>query len=443
MVNYRSPLICEALAQASGSSSSVAALLHFEPTLRAAGTSLIVQPFTDCRLRLCWEQIPHAFSYVVYRSTHFSGPFVAIASGIRSTFYVDTPSAVGTYYYRVSGIEPNYGETELSNVAHETTLTVCADGGSGDENEFNPLDFPMFIYYTLDGSTPTAESSLFTTPLSLAAGQVLKLLAVNGPQQSDVKEADAPAECPECPECPAASLDALTFADNKITDDGATNDLVLMPDLTGIDFSALTEISSTVVLSPSRLLINQNPALEHANFSALTLMKNGGLEISDCPVLASVSAPQLASMAKGSGVGDGSELRISSNTLLAAIDLSGLTTIESRGVLTVTDNGALTDLDLSQLVLMGNRADLTVSLHPLLTTVQLGAIVFDTQHNLDFNGNAFDEATVDAILALAVASAGYTIGSIDLSGGFNAPPSVTGAADALTLSGRGISVTTN
>lgn len=53
----------------------------------------------------------------------------------------------------------------------------------------------MRIYYTLDGSTPTSGSTLYTAPVALADGEVFKFITVQGNCTSEVGEADAP-ECP-------------------------------------------------------------------------------------------------------------------------------------------------------------------------------------------------------------------------------------------------------
>lgn len=120
-IHYVCPNICEGSGiPASGSGAGISAVLDFEPVFRAAGPTLEVAPFSAGKLRLSWTAVPNAFVYVAYRSDSLTGPFTVIASGIQSTFYVDTPDNPGTYYYQVSGIEPNHGETELSNIASGT-----------------------------------------------------------------------------------------------------------------------------------------------------------------------------------------------------------------------------------------------------------------------------------------------------------------------------------
>lgn len=120
MIHYVSPLICELAVPFSGSGTSITSTLDFQPVFRKPGTELTISAFSEGKLRLSWNSIPEAFVYVVYRANVAGGPFVSIASGIQGTFYVDTPENPGTYFYRVSGIEPDHGETELSNIVDGT-----------------------------------------------------------------------------------------------------------------------------------------------------------------------------------------------------------------------------------------------------------------------------------------------------------------------------------
>lgn len=296
------------------------------------------------------------------------------------------------------------------------------------DDQYCYTEEPMNLYYTLDGSEPTALSTPLTAPVTVEPGQQFRFIAING-AASALGEADVD------------GVDELVFTDNHISSDGFTNDLINMPDLKEVNFGRVSEISSTTLNNPSHLIISQDSGLEVVNLTALLLINNGALEISDNPVIESVNIPILTAV---SGAFDDSELQIEINPMLAEIDLSSLATIGDRCIVSISANDALTDLDLSSLALLEDRAELTITSHPLLTTIPMDAgLVFTNTHNIDMNGNALSESMVDFILARAVAAAGFVTGSIDLSGGTNAPPSVAGAADAATLSGRGVVVTTN
>ena len=56
---------------------------------------------------------------------------------------------------------------------------------------------------------------------------------------------------------------------------------------------------------------------------------------------------------------------------------------------------------------------------------------------------ALTAASVNALLARFVANAAYVSGSIDLSGGTSAAPTGQGITDSATLTGRGVTVSTN
>lgn len=118
-INYRAPLICMEVIE-SGSGSAVASTVSFVPVTRAAGTELKACPTNEGTIILDWLAIQNVFAYVVYRSTSADGVFTVVASGGTATIYTDTPDAPGTYYYRVTGLEPNFGETEASNIVSAT-----------------------------------------------------------------------------------------------------------------------------------------------------------------------------------------------------------------------------------------------------------------------------------------------------------------------------------
>jgi phosphoglucomutase len=75
--------------------------------------------------------------------------------------------------------------------------------------------------------------------------------------------------------------------------------------------------------------------------------------------------------------------------------------------------------------------------------VNFGAVTFpDNGQTVSFLGDALNQASVDSILAIAVAS-GVTTIIIDLTGGTNSSPSAAGLIDKATLNGLGNTVTTN
>jgi hypothetical protein len=76
----------------------------------------------------------------------------------------------------------------------------------------------------------------------------------------------------------------------------------------------------------------------------------------------------------------------------------------------------------------------------------LGTGIFDVMTSLNtvyFAGNTLDAASVNNVLASLVVCCTSNAGSLDLSGGTNAPPSGQGILDAQALTVAGWSVTTN
>lgn len=81
--------------------------------------------------------------------------------------------------------------------------------------------------------------------------------------------------------------------------------------------------------------------------------------------------------------------------------------------------------------------------NPALTTITITAWSPANGDQCNFQNNALSQATVDSILAKAVANAGYVTGQIFLDGGTNSAPSAGGLVNAGILTGRGVAVSHN
>lgn len=127
---------------------------------------------------------------------------------------------------------------------------------------------------------------------------------------------------------------------------------------------------------------------------------------------------------------------IGNSTTVTSIDLSALVSVEGLSISQMT---ALTTLDLSSLTTMTNN--LSCNDNPALDTVSLN----NALDNLDINfaNCALTQTTVDAIL-LAIDTAGFSNGNMDLSGGTSSTP--TGGtlnANYLNLLSNGWTVNIN
>jgi hypothetical protein len=115
-IPYVSPFICQLTPAASGSASGAVSVLDILPTEQLAGPTLAVVLLEDGAVSLTWSNtVPNAYAYIVYRSDTVDGPYSVIASGVIGLNFVDNPPS-GTYLYKVTAIEPDFGETTASNV---------------------------------------------------------------------------------------------------------------------------------------------------------------------------------------------------------------------------------------------------------------------------------------------------------------------------------------
>lgn len=121
-VKYVSPLICPPVPyySGSGSGSGDLSILPIEPIYRLPGPVISISKPNATSIRLDWAAVNGAYSYVVYRSTSSVGPFLLLTAGLLTNFYVDVPAIPGTYYYKVTAVEPTYGETQASAILSAT-----------------------------------------------------------------------------------------------------------------------------------------------------------------------------------------------------------------------------------------------------------------------------------------------------------------------------------
>jgi hypothetical protein len=117
--DYRSPLTCVVIPSASGSGSGETIDIGITPVFQGVGPDLTAVA-AGGSITLSWSQTPKAYAYVIYRANVAGGPFTILLAGLVARSYVDIPAISGTYYYRVTAIEPDFGETLASNTASAT-----------------------------------------------------------------------------------------------------------------------------------------------------------------------------------------------------------------------------------------------------------------------------------------------------------------------------------
>lgn len=115
-LNYESPGVCHLpVPPGSGTGSSTPSDLDFNPVTQKAGPAVLLLTLaTSTSVRLNWSALSYAHSYVIYKSTSALGPFLLEAANVLVNTYLDESLTPGNYYYRVLGIDPNFGLTTPS-----------------------------------------------------------------------------------------------------------------------------------------------------------------------------------------------------------------------------------------------------------------------------------------------------------------------------------------
>ena len=177
---------------------------------------------------------------------------------------------------------------------------------------------------------------------------------------------------------------------------------------------------------------------------------DNSIVIVDNPVLETVSFPLLEEMQGGPAIKD--------NALLTSINFDSLTTIHAYtngvnglryGFTEIRNNDSMVTLGFPALTTLddsaggGGGVDFYVRDNNALVNFSFPNVVVPDGSRIRFNNNALSQASIDHILSVCAASVGFASGSINLTGGTNATPSVAGLADKTILTGRGVVVTNN
>lgn len=109
-IDYISPAVCELPSSSSGSSGSDSALLDIIPTTRMAGPTNLQVSVDGEVVSLTWTGRDYIFAYAVYAGPTADGPFVVHTANVLAASFSYSPGP-GTYYFFVTGVEENFGET--------------------------------------------------------------------------------------------------------------------------------------------------------------------------------------------------------------------------------------------------------------------------------------------------------------------------------------------
>lgn len=121
-IDYIAPQVCELIASSSGSSGADSALLDTIPTTRMAGPTNLQVSVDGAVVTLTWDGRDYIFAYAVYAGSTADGPFVVHTANVLSASFSYSPGP-GTYFFKVTGIEPNFGETFPSETVGPVTVT--------------------------------------------------------------------------------------------------------------------------------------------------------------------------------------------------------------------------------------------------------------------------------------------------------------------------------
>lgn len=115
-IDYISPIVCELeeISSGSGSGGSSSAILPVPVTRRDGPTNLIVNVEGSSAV-LTWSEQSYIYAYAVYAGSSEEGPFVLLTSNVLGNTATVGPGP-GTYYFKVTGLEPDFGETYPSNI---------------------------------------------------------------------------------------------------------------------------------------------------------------------------------------------------------------------------------------------------------------------------------------------------------------------------------------
>lgn len=233
------------------------------------------------------------------------------------------------------------------------------------------------------------------------------------------------------------SVDAVTLVSAPLCASiGSDLNLGSMASVVTIDFGGLVTLAGGFSLGSC-------PLLTTLDLGALTTA-GGTMALSgDLSSLTTIDTGSLVS----TGNIDASSATI---TALSSVDFGSLETAQGFAGGILLPGSALTSFSLpviQYLAISGSALDLSDS--TVLTSVSLGSSLLGAFGDILFPGCALDQASVDGILVSFAdldgtgGTTSYDNKTVDLSGGTNATPGVTGLAAKLILEGRGNTVTVN
>ncbi|MCU7935448.1 MAG: chitobiase/beta-hexosaminidase C-terminal domain-containing protein [Candidatus Thiodiazotropha sp. (ex Dulcina madagascariensis)] len=146
-------------------------------------------------------------SYNVYRSTTQGSNYALINAGpVTTNSYTDAVLPDGTYYYRVTALDSYLNESGYSSEVSAAIISgpdveppvTSATPASGNYTSnqtisltaIDNIDPNPVIYFTTDDSTPTIASAVYTSPITVYDGTVLKYYAMDASGNSEAAKTE-------------------------------------------------------------------------------------------------------------------------------------------------------------------------------------------------------------------------------------------------------------
>ena len=293
--------------------------LHVNSALRACTappetpTGLTARP-GDSQVVLSWDAALGAIEYNVKRSLSSGGPYVAIATDVKGTGYVDSSVVNGTPYYYVVSAANVLGESGDSNEASAIpnippdvtvpSLTAPAVAGAGStivvsvttKNQgAGRADPSSTRFYLSDNSV------LGPTDVVLAGQQAVPELAAGASIAASVS-----IEIPDGTSIGSHYLIAKADDDDLLSESIETNNtrsrqLQIGPDLDVSSFSVPSEAGAGGTISVTDTVKNEGGAAAPASTTTFYLSANSTLGSGDVLLAGSRAVPGLAPGATSAG----------------------------------------------------------------------------------------------------------------------------------------------
>jgi uncharacterized repeat protein (TIGR02543 family) len=171
------------------------AVLNFTTTAGADTTppgfigSLVASAIVGDKATIGWTTNEPATSQIMYGLSADSMTSPAVKSGLSTDHLLTLALQPGTTYFAKAVAMDGSGNVgESATISFDTlgspdvaapATTLSATGGTGARTVTLEANEPTNIYYTTDGSTPTASSAVYNGPINVTSSKTFKFFAID------------------------------------------------------------------------------------------------------------------------------------------------------------------------------------------------------------------------------------------------------------------------